>query len=72
MPDLFKWFIDWNRENPKDIFGPAYIVGAVGGAVVVATLLVTWGYPFQTDERPDRTARDRHGGGQVSRRRAVG
>ncbi len=44
----FKWFTKWNREHPKDIFGPAYVVGAIGGAVVVATLIVTWGYPWST------------------------
>lgn len=44
----FKWFSKWNRENPKDIFGPAYVVGAIGGAIVVATLIITWGYPWRT------------------------
>ncbi len=47
MPD-FKWFTKWNRDNPKDIFGPAYLVGAVGGAIVVAALVITWGYPAKT------------------------
>jgi len=45
---LPKWFNDWNRENPTDIFGPAILVGALGGAVFVAILLVTWGQPFAT------------------------
>jgi photosynthetic reaction center cytochrome c subunit len=44
----FKWFAKWNRDNPKDILGPAYVVGAVGGAIVVAALVVTWGYPAKT------------------------
>ena len=44
----FKWFSKWNRDNPTNIFGPAYVVGAVGGAVVVAALVVTWGYPANT------------------------
>ena len=44
----FKWFNKWNRENPKDILGPAYLVGAVGAAIVVAALIVTWGYPART------------------------
>jgi photosynthetic reaction center cytochrome c subunit len=44
----FKWFAKWNRDNPKDILGPAYVVGAVGGAIVVAALVITWGYPAKT------------------------
>jgi photosynthetic reaction center cytochrome c subunit len=44
----FKWFSKWNRDNPTNIFGPAYVVGAIGGAVVVAALVVTWGYPANT------------------------
>ena len=44
----FKWFAKWNRDNPTNIFGPAYVVGAVGGAIVVAALVVTWGYPAKT------------------------
>ncbi|MFY9212997.1 MAG: photosynthetic reaction center cytochrome PufC [Aestuariivita sp.] len=46
---LPKWFDKWNRENPTDIFGPAILVGALGGAVFVAILLVTWGQPFATN-----------------------
>ena len=45
---LPKWFNDWNRDNPKDVFGPGILVGVVGGAVLVAVLLVTWGQPFAT------------------------
>lgn len=45
MSDL-KWFSQWNRENPRDVFGPAYLAGAVGVAVLGATFLVVWGYPF--------------------------
>ncbi len=44
----FRWFTKWNRDNPTNIFGPAYVVGAIGGAVVVAALIVTWGYPAKT------------------------
>ena len=40
---LPKWFDKWNSENPKDVFGPGILVGVVGGAVVVAALLVSWG-----------------------------
>ena len=42
------WFPKWNRENPKDVFGPAIIIGAVGGAVLVAALIITWGNPAET------------------------
>lgn len=45
---LPKWFNDWNRDNPTDIYGPAILVGAVGGAVFVAAMLVAWGQPFAT------------------------
>ena len=45
----FKWFTKWNRDNPTNVFGPAYVVGAVGGAIVVAALVVTWGYPWRTE-----------------------
>ncbi len=46
MSDL-KWFTKWNRDNPKDILGPAYVAGTVGVAIIVATFLVVWGYPFR-------------------------
>lgn len=44
-----KWFDKWNKDNPKDIFGPAILVGAVGGAVFVAAMLVSFGQPYATD-----------------------
>ena len=40
-----KWFDKWNKENPTDIFGPAILVGALGGAIFVAAMVVTWGQP---------------------------
>ena len=46
---LPKWFNKWNAENPTNIYGPAVLLGGIGGAVVVATLLVTWGQPYATD-----------------------
>ncbi|MFP4404732.1 photosynthetic reaction center cytochrome PufC [Rhodosalinus sp.] len=46
---LPKWFNKWNAENPTNIFGPAFLLGGIGGAVVVAALLVTWGQPYATD-----------------------
>ncbi len=44
-----KWFDDWNAKNPKDIYGPGILVGAVGGAVFVAAMLVAWGRPFPVE-----------------------
>ncbi|GAA5076080.1 photosynthetic reaction center cytochrome PufC [Roseibacterium beibuensis] len=46
---LPKWFSNWDRENPTNIFGPAIAVGVAGSAVFVAAMLVTWGQPFATD-----------------------
>ncbi len=43
-----KWFDDWNAKNPTNVFGPAILVGAVGGALFVAAMVVTWGQPFAT------------------------
>ena len=28
---LPNWFNKWNRENPKDVFGPGILVGALAG-----------------------------------------
>jgi len=48
---LPQWFTKWNSDNPKDIYGPAILVGTLGGAVAVAALLVTWGQPLATDSQ---------------------
>ncbi|MEO0937440.1 MAG: photosynthetic reaction center cytochrome PufC [Pseudomonadota bacterium] len=45
---LPKWFDDWNKANPTNIFGPAILVGVLGGALFVAAMIVTWGQPFAT------------------------
>ncbi len=45
---LPKWFNDWNKANPTNIFGPAILIGVLGGAVFAAVLVVTWGQPFAT------------------------
>ena len=45
---LPSWFNKWNDENPTNIFGPAILVGALGGAIFVAIMLVSWGNPAQT------------------------
>ncbi|MFO7759093.1 MAG: photosynthetic reaction center cytochrome PufC [Roseovarius sp.] len=44
-----KWFDKWNRENPKEIYGPAIAIGVVGGAVFLAAALVAGGQPYATD-----------------------
>lgn len=44
-----RWFDKWNRDNPKEIYGPAILVGSVGVAVVAAAALVTIGQPYRTD-----------------------
>lgn len=46
---LPKWFNEWNSKNPADIYGPAILVGSLGGAVFFAIALVTFGQPFATD-----------------------
>lgn len=46
---LPKWFNDWNKKNPVDIYGPAVLVGALGAAVLVAAALVSLGQPYATD-----------------------
>ncbi len=46
---LPNWFNEWNKDNPTDIYGPAIVMGAAGGAVLVAAVLVAWGQPFATD-----------------------
>ncbi|MEM8731914.1 MAG: photosynthetic reaction center cytochrome PufC [Pseudomonadota bacterium] len=45
---LFKWFNDWNQENPTDVFGPAIVIGVAGAGVFVAAMLVAFGQPFST------------------------
>ena len=42
------WFPDWNQKNPKDIYGPAILVGALGGAVVFAVILMLYGNLYAT------------------------
>lgn len=44
-----QWFSKWNRENPKEVFGPAILVGVAGGAVFVAAALVSLGQPYATE-----------------------
>lgn len=43
---LPKWYDKWVTDNPKDIYGPAILIGVLGGAVLVAALLVSFGRPF--------------------------
>ncbi|MEQ8365409.1 MAG: photosynthetic reaction center cytochrome PufC [Roseicyclus sp.] len=44
-----KWFDNWNRDNPTNIFGPAIAVGVAGSAVFVAAMIIGWGQPFATE-----------------------
>ena len=43
-----KWFDNWNKDNPTNIFGPAIAVGVTGSAIFVAAMIVAWGQPFAT------------------------
>lgn len=45
---LPKWFTDWNRDNPVDVFGPAIKIGAIGGVLIVVVVLLSWGQPWAT------------------------
>ena len=36
---LPKWFDKWNADNPTNVFGPAILVGVLGGAIFVFLLL---------------------------------
>ena len=42
------WFWKWSKENPKNIYGPGILIGAIGGAVFVGAMIVTWGQPYET------------------------
>ena len=33
---LPSWFNRWNEENPTNVYGPAILIGALGGAVFLA------------------------------------
>ena len=46
---LGDWYKKWSKENPTNIFGPAILVAALGGAAFVAIMLVTWGQPYATE-----------------------
>ena len=44
-----KWFGDWNKNNPTDIYGPIVVMGAMGTAVIAVIALFALGQPFATD-----------------------
>ena len=44
-----KWVDKWNRENPRNLYGPAIAIGVIGGAIFAATMLVAFGRPYATD-----------------------
>ena len=46
-----KWFDNWNKDNPTNIFGPAIAVGVAGSAVFVAAMIVAFGQPFKTESQ---------------------
>ena len=46
-----KWFDNWNKDNPTNIFGPAIAVGVAGSAVFVAAMIVGFGQPFPTESQ---------------------
>jgi photosynthetic reaction center cytochrome c subunit len=43
-----KWFDKWDQDNPTNIFGPAIAVGALGGAIFFAVMIIAWGQPYAT------------------------
>lgn len=43
-----KWFDKWNKDNPTNIFGPAILIGVLGGAVFAGAMIVSFGNPAQT------------------------
>ena len=45
---LPSWFNRWNEENPTNVFGPAILIGALGGAVFLAIMVVVFGQPYAT------------------------
>ena len=45
---LPNWYNKWVKDNPTDIYGPAILIGALGGAVFFAIMIITWGQPYAT------------------------
>lgn len=43
-----KWFNEWNNANPTNIFGPAILVGALGGAVFAGIMIILYSEPVLT------------------------
>lgn len=46
-----KWYDNWSKDNPTNIFGPAIAVGVAGSAVFVAAMIVGFGQPFPTESQ---------------------
>ena len=42
------WFPKWNKENPTDVYGPAIVIGAAMGGVVVAAIIMLYGSAYGT------------------------
>ena len=45
---LPKWYEEWDKANPTDIFGPAILIGAAFGAVVAAVVVILYSEPIMT------------------------
>ena len=44
-----KWFDQWNKDNPTNIYKPAIALGVLGGVLFCVIALLTLGQPFATD-----------------------
>ena len=42
------WFPKWNSDNPKDVYGPAILIGALGAAMILAVILMMYGSLYAT------------------------
>lgn len=42
------WFPEWNKKNPTDIYGPIFMVGSAGAALISAVLVINYGDQFAT------------------------
>ncbi|MEM7212230.1 MAG: photosynthetic reaction center cytochrome PufC [Pseudomonadota bacterium] len=42
------WFPEWNKKNPTDVYGPAIVIGAAMGGLVVASVIMLYGSAYGT------------------------
>ena len=53
-----KWWRDWNKANPTNLFGPAILVGTLGVALFAAVMVILWASAFRQPRcRPGRKGR---------------